>query len=66
MNRCDEQRTGILPYLDNALTAQELEDFRAHLPDCSNCSERLEEERALGPSCGKHCCILHPRRFAPV
>jgi anti-sigma factor (TIGR02949 family) len=47
MNRCDEQRTGILLYLDNALTGQKLEDFRAHLADCSNCRARLEEERAL-------------------
>jgi len=47
MNRCDEHHTGILLYLDNALTGQKLEDFRAHLADCSDCRERLVEERAL-------------------
>jgi hypothetical protein len=46
MNRCDEPHTGILLYLDNTLTEQTLEDFRAHLADCSDCSERLEKERA--------------------
>ncbi len=43
----DERSTDILLYLDNALTGQRLEDFRAHLAGCSNCSERLQEELAL-------------------
>jgi anti-sigma factor RsiW len=49
MSRCDELASDIdvLLYLDNALTGQKLEDFRAHLAGCSNCSERLEEELAL-------------------
>jgi anti-sigma factor RsiW len=48
MNHCDQQHhTDILLYLDNALTGQKLEDFRAHLADCSDCRGRLEEERAL-------------------
>jgi len=47
MRNCDECSLDILLYLDNALTGQKLEDFRAHLTDCSDCRERLEEERAL-------------------
>ena len=68
MNRCDEQHTGILLYLDNALTGQKLEDFRVHLADCSDCIERLEKERsAFVPSVGNTTAVfLHPRHFAPV
>ena len=47
MSRCEERTSDILLYLDNALTGQKLEDFRAHLAVCSNCGERLEEELAL-------------------
>ena len=47
MSRCEEHTADILLYLDNALTGQELEDFRAHLAVCANCWERLEEELAL-------------------
>ena len=47
MSRCEERTSDILLYLDNALTGQELEDFRAHLVVCANCWERLEEELAL-------------------
>jgi anti-sigma factor RsiW len=47
MSRCDERTSDILLYLDNALTGQKLEDFRAHLADCSGCRARLEEELAL-------------------
>src|SRR5258708_4614236 len=47
MSRYEERTSEILLYLDNALTGQKLEDFRAHLAVCSNCRERLEEELAL-------------------
>jgi anti-sigma factor RsiW len=47
MSRCEERASDILLYLDNALTGQKLEDFRAHLAVCSDCRERLEEELAL-------------------
>jgi anti-sigma factor RsiW len=47
MRNCDASSLDVLLYLDNALTSQELEDFRSHLADCSDCKERLEEERAL-------------------
>src|SRR5260370_32824464 len=47
MNQCDERHADILLYLDNALTREKLENFRAHLEVCCDCSERLEEERAL-------------------
>jgi len=47
MSRCDEHRADILLYLDNALIGQKLEDFRAHLANCSDCQRCLEEERAL-------------------
>jgi hypothetical protein len=43
----NERSLDILLYLDSALTGQKLEDFRAHLAVCSDCRERLEEERAL-------------------
>ena len=47
MNQCDEHHADILLYLDNALTREKLENFRAHLEVCSDCRERLEEYRAL-------------------
>jgi anti-sigma factor RsiW len=47
MNQCDEHHADILLYLDNALTREKLENFRAHLEVCCDCRERLEEERAL-------------------
>lgn len=47
MNRCDEHHTAILLYLDNTLTGEKIEDFRAHLANCSDCRESLEVERAL-------------------
>jgi mycothiol system anti-sigma-R factor len=47
MSRCDERTSDILLYLDDALTGQKLEDLRAHLESCSNCGERLEDERSL-------------------
>jgi hypothetical protein len=47
MRNCDERGLDILLYLDHALIGRQVEDFRAHLTDCSDCRERLEEERAL-------------------
>jgi len=47
MSHCDDRSIDILLYLDNALTGQRLEDFRAHLAGCSHCRERLKEELAL-------------------
>ena len=47
MSYCHDCTADILLYLDNALTGQRLEDFRAHLAGCSNCREQLEEELAL-------------------
>jgi anti-sigma factor RsiW len=47
MSHCDERGTDILLYLDNELTGQRLEDFRAHLAGCSHCRDRLQEESAL-------------------
>jgi anti-sigma factor RsiW len=47
MSRCEDRTSDILLYIDNALTGQKLEDFRAHLAVCSNCREHLEEELAL-------------------
>src|SRR6202035_689505 len=47
MRHCDEHSTDILFYLDNALTGQNLEDYRAHLAHCSDCRKRLQEELAL-------------------
>jgi len=55
MTNCDECSLGILLYLDNALTGQKLEDFREHLAVCTDCRERLEEERALS-------CLLRETR----
>jgi len=47
MNLCDQHAAKALRYLDGALRGQELEDFRAHLEICANCSENLEAEQAL-------------------
>ena len=47
MSYCGERSTDILLFLDNALTGQRLEEFRAHLAGCSNCRERLQEELTL-------------------
>jgi len=47
MNVCDEQSSNILLYLDNELSGQELEDFRAHLAGCAACKAQLEEENEL-------------------
>ena len=47
MKRCDEHSADILLYLDNALTDEALEDFRAHLATCPDCRAQLDEERAL-------------------
>jgi mycothiol system anti-sigma-R factor len=47
MSLCDEYRVKLLGYLDNELTAQELDDFRAHLEECPNCRASVEAEQAL-------------------
>jgi Putative zinc-finger len=47
MSYCGERSSDNLLFLDNALTGQRLEGFRAHLAGCSNCRERLQEELAL-------------------
>jgi anti-sigma factor RsiW len=47
MSLCDEYRLKTLRYLDNTLSAPELDDFRAHLKGCPNCRANLEAEQAL-------------------
>jgi mycothiol system anti-sigma-R factor len=47
MNPCDEDRAGILLYIDSELTGRHLEDFRTHLSGCPDCKAQLEEEQAL-------------------
>lgn len=47
MNPCDEYSVRVLSYLDNRLERQDLDDFRAHLEDCSSCRARVETERSL-------------------
>ena len=47
MSYCGERCSDILLFLDNALSGQRLEDFRAHLAGCSNCREHWQEELAL-------------------
>src|SRR5258707_661550 len=47
MNSCNEHSVNTLRYLDNELSAQELEDFFAHLTVCTHCRARLEEEQDL-------------------
>jgi hypothetical protein len=46
MNSCDDA-VNILRYLDNELSGEELETFRAHLESCRICQVRLEEERTF-------------------
>lgn len=47
MNVCDEHSSNVLLFLDNELTGEELEDFRAHLATCDICKAQLAEEQAL-------------------
>ena len=47
MRACGENGARILSYLDGRLRGQELDDFRSHLKECSNCLARVETERAL-------------------
>ena len=47
MNSCSEDGIRLLRYLDNELSGQELEDFRAHLQTCGHCKAQLAEEQAL-------------------
>jgi mycothiol system anti-sigma-R factor len=61
MKGCDNYSTTIQLYLDNELTGQELEDFRAHLEECEACRAELEAEERLS-------ALLHrsrPLYFAP-
>ena len=47
MRACGENCARILSYLDGRLRGQELDDFRSHLEECSNCLAKVETERAL-------------------
>ena len=47
MSPCDEYSRRVLSYLENRLRGQELDDFRTHLEDCSNCRSKVEAERSL-------------------
>jgi anti-sigma factor RsiW len=47
MNSCNEHGVNTLRYLDNELSARELEDFVAHLTVCTHCRAHLEEEQDL-------------------
>lgn len=47
MSACSEYDLRLLRYLDNELSGQELEDFRAHLAECPDCRKQLEEEQSL-------------------
>lgn len=47
MSPCDEFTLKALPYLEDRLHGQELDDFRAHLEVCLNCRTSVETERAL-------------------
>lgn len=47
MSACSENGARILSYLDGRLRGQELDDFRSHLEECSNCLAKVETERAL-------------------
>jgi anti-sigma factor RsiW len=47
MKSCNEHGVNTLRYLDNELSAEELEDFFAHLTVCTHCRARLEQEQDL-------------------
>ena len=47
MSPCDEYSRRVLSYLEDRLRGQELDDFRTHLEDCSNCRAKVETERSL-------------------
>jgi len=47
MKGCDDYDATVQLYLDNELSGQNLEDFRAHLEECESCRTKLEEEERL-------------------
>jgi hypothetical protein len=47
MSACDEYRLQIPRYLDNQIQGRELDDFLAHLENCSNCRAAEKAERSL-------------------
>ena len=47
MSPCDEYSRRVLSFLENHLRGQELDDFRTHVEDCSNCRAKVEAERSL-------------------
>jgi anti-sigma factor RsiW len=47
MSACGDNSVRILSYLDDRLQGQELDDFRAHLENCSTCRQTVETERYL-------------------
>lgn len=47
MTRCDYCASEILAYLDGSLSEAAVQDFRAHLAECSDCRQLFEEERVL-------------------
>jgi mycothiol system anti-sigma-R factor len=61
MKGCDDNNASIQLYLDEELSDQDLEEFRAHLEGCLACRKELETEEALSH-------LLHrsrPLYFAP-
>jgi mycothiol system anti-sigma-R factor len=47
MKGCDDYSATIQLYLDQELSGEDLEDFRAHLEDCEACRTELEAEEKL-------------------
>ena len=47
MTDCDDYRSMIPLFLDDELSGNELEAFRKHLMDCTDCKELLAEEKTL-------------------
>jgi hypothetical protein len=47
MNRCDESAIKTLSYLDDMLSAWELQDFLSDLKTCASCRAHLEAETEL-------------------
>jgi len=67
MNRCDERHAEVLPYLDNVLTGQKLEDFARTWQSALIAGYAWKKNGCCRHPCGKrgHCIRRH-RHFAFV
>ena len=56
MKGCDDYSASIQLYLDQELSGQDLDEFRAHLEECPACRMELEAEAELSAQIGRASC----------